>query len=237
MPRKCSYFVSDVHLGLQAFEPEERERRFVAFLRGICNDRTENLFLLGDIWDFWYEWKYVVPKGYVKVFAALTNLVDAGINVYFFCGNHDVWAYRYFEELGMKRLEQPAFVDIGGKVFCLGHGDALGRTAASYRIMYWIFHNRVLQLLFSSLIHPTVAMAIGRRWSRNNRLARRGRYVWAGKDEPLYEYALKVLRTRKVDCFVFGHLHVSADETLPGGSRLVILDSWIYGDNSFVWEE
>ena len=97
--RNLTYFVADVHLGLDVNDPAGREARFVAFLRSIPADRTEALYLLGDIWDFWYEYRDVVPKGYVRVFAALTDLMDAGVRVCFFTGNHDVWAYRYFEEL------------------------------------------------------------------------------------------------------------------------------------------
>ena len=124
IPKSLTYFVSDVHLGLQVADPADRERRFVDFLRSLP-ENTDALYLLGDIWDFWYEYKHVVPKGYVRVFAALTDLMDRGVKVYFFQGNHDVWTYRYFEELGMIKLIQPAVVDISGKKFCVGHGDGL----------------------------------------------------------------------------------------------------------------
>ena len=113
MERTLTYFVSDVHLGLQVADAAGREARFVAFLKEIPADRTEALYLMGDIWDFWYEYRHVVPKGYVRVFAALTELMDAGVKVYFFRGNHDIWSYRYFEEMGMVRLDQPAVVEIG----------------------------------------------------------------------------------------------------------------------------
>ena len=235
MGSRHTYFVSDVHLGLQVMDPEGREARFVAFLRKINDGNTDALYLLGDIWDFWYEWKYTVPKGYVRVLAALTELMDAGVKVYFFQGNHDVWTYSYFEELGMTKLFQPSFVEIDGKTFCLGHGDALGRTDRSYLIMRRIFHSRITQWMFSNLLHPSVAMAIGRRWSRNNRLARREQYVWKGKEEPLAVYAESVLKERQVDYFIFGHLHVEARETLSTGAQLIILDSWIYKDNWFVF--
>ena len=107
-----TFFVSDVHLGLQVKDPAGRERRFVEFVKSLPED-TKALYLLGDIWDFWYEYKHVVPKGYVRVFAALQELMDRGVDVYFFQGNHDVWTYSYFEELGMKRLEQPYLVEVG----------------------------------------------------------------------------------------------------------------------------
>ena len=145
MPRNLTYFASDVHLGLRVADPAGREARFVSFLRSIPAAETEALYLLGDIWDFWYEYRDVVPKGYVRVFGALTDLMDAGVKVYFFPGNHDVWAYGYFEELGMKILQQPYVTEIGGKTFCLGHGDGLGPVDRGYRILRGIFHNRFLQ--------------------------------------------------------------------------------------------
>ena len=118
MPRHLTYFVSDVHLGLQVQDPARREARFVEFLKGIPTEETEALYLLGDIWDFWYEYKDVVPKGYVKVFAALMDLMDAGVKVYFFTGNHDIWAYSYFRELGMTVLEQPYVTTIAPSSSC-----------------------------------------------------------------------------------------------------------------------
>ena len=124
--RRYTYFVADVHLGLDVNDPRAREARFVSFLRSLDPEQTAALYLLGDIFDFWYEYRDVVPKGYCRVFAAIQDLIEAGVEVYFFQGNHDVWTYSYFEELGMHRLVQPATVEIGGKVFCLGHGDGLG---------------------------------------------------------------------------------------------------------------
>jgi len=241
MARTDVYFVSDVHLGLQVMDPAEREQRFVAFLRRINVPQTRALYMLGDIFDFWYEWKYTVPKGYVQVFSAIQDLMASGVEVFFFQGNHDVWTYSYFEQMGMKRLVQPFFVEIDGKVFCLGHGDALGDTPRGYLFLRWIFHNKFLQFLFNTL-HPTIAMAFGNAWSRNNRLARREQYVWKDEDEPLVRYARKVLQTRPVDYFIFGHLHVAVDYPLqtenaaaPAAARIIILDSWIYGDSVFVY--
>lgn len=225
MDAKRTYFVSDVHLGLQVADPADRERRFAGFLRSLPLN-TEAVYLLGDIWDFWYEYKDVVPKGYVRVFSAIQALLDRGVKVYFFQGNHDVWTYSYFEELGMTRLEQPAFVDISGKVFCLGHGDGLGQVPAGYRFLRGLFHNRVAQFFFS-MLHPWIAFRLGNGWSRNNRLARNEEYVFRGKDEPLYKYAERVSANRKVDYFIFGHYHVSVDEKLSTGARLLVLKDWM----------
>ena len=224
--RKLTYFASDVHLGLDVADPVERESRFVGFLRSIPSSETESLYLLGDIWDFWYEYRDVVPKGYVRVFAALMDLMDNGVKVYFFQGNHDVWTYSYFEELGMVRLEQPYIVDIQGKVFCLGHGDGLGPAPLGYRFLRGVFHNRFLQAMFS-MLHPWIAFSFGNAWSRHNRLARHEEYEFKGKDEPLYKFAVAFSALHKVDYFVFGHYHTDVRKKLDSGSELIILKDWI----------
>ena len=226
MEGRRTYFVSDVHLGPGVPDSAGRERRFVRFLRSIPAAQTDALYLLGDIWDFWYEWRDVVPKGYVQVFAALQDLMASGVKLYFFRGNHDIWSYRYFEEMGMIRLTQPHVADIGGLRFCLGHGDGLGPGIGRYRFIRSVFHNRVCQALFSAL-HPTLAMRLGQGWSRRSRLAKPGRYVFRGADEPLWKWAAAF--PEPVDVFLFGHYHCSYDATLPSGARLVLLDDWADG--------
>lgn len=221
-----TFFVSDVHLGLQVGDPADRERRFADFLNTLPSD-TEAVYLLGDIWDFWYEYKHVVPKGYVRVFAALTALIDRGVKVYFFQGNHDVWTYSYFEELGMIRLTQPALVEISGMKFCLGHGDGLGPVPFGYRFLRGLFHNRVAQFMFS-LLHPWIAFSLGNGWSKSNRLSHDHEYAFKGADEPLYKFAEEFASVNKVDYFIFGHYHVSVDMALDSGSRLFVLKDWIH---------
>ena len=225
MSGHLTYFVSDVHLGLQAFDPAGREARFVSFLKNLPPE-TDALYMLGDIWDFWYEYRDVVPKGYVRVFAALTELMDRGVKVYFFQGNHDVWTYSYFEELGMKRLTQPALVEIAGKTFCLGHGDGLGPTPLGYRFIKYIFNNRILQVLFS-MLHPWIAYRIGNVWSRHSRLSHNEEYVFRGAQEPVCQFAEKYSNDHKVDYFIFGHFHSPADVPLPTGARLLLLKDWM----------
>ena len=233
--RTLTYFVSDVHLGLDVKDPAGREARFVRFLRSIPADRTETLYLLGDIWDFWYEYRDVVPRGYVRVFAALTDLMDAGVKVRFFTGNHDIWAYSYFESLGMERMEQPAVVRMAGKTFCLGHGDGLGPGMRGYKIMRAIFHNRFLQILFSGL-HPWFAFRLGNGWSRRSRLAKDRPYVFRGADEPLYRWAVDFAAKEKVDYFIFGHYHAPVDLTLPDGARLMVLKDWMESSPYFLFD-
>ena len=225
MMRKMTYFVSDVHLGLQVSDPADRERRVVSFLESVAED-AEAVYLLGDIWDFWYEYRDVVPKGYLRVFAALQSLMDKGVKVYFFQGNHDVWTYSYFEELGMKKLVQPAVVEIAAKRFCLGHGDGLGPVPFGYRFLRGVFHNRVLQVLFS-MLHPWVAFRFGNGWSRGNRLSRHEEYVFKGKDEPLSKFAEEFSGQNGIDYLVFGHYHADVRMTLSSGAEMIVLKDWM----------
>ena len=230
--RSLVYFVSDVHLGLDVADPSGREERFVRFLESIPNDRAKALYMLGDIWDFWYEYRDLVPKGYVKVFSALMGLMDAGVEVFFFQGNHDIWCYHYFSDMGIKILQQPYLMEFGGKVFCLGHGDGLGPGNLSYKLMRWLFRNRFCQKMFSSLIHPTLAFRIGTGWSKGSRLARNEEYHFKGEEEPLYKFALKYSRNTKVDYFIFGHFHTRVDMKLPTGARLLVLRDWVNNQSS-----
>ncbi len=231
MSKKLTYFVSDVHLGLQVADPAAREARFVGFLRSLPEE-TAALYLLGDIWDFWYEYRDVVPKGYVRVLAAIQDLMDRGVDVYFLQGNHDVWTYSYFEELGMKKLVQPALVEIDGRVFCIGHGDGLGPVPMGYRFLRGVFHNRVLQFLFS-MLHPRIAFGLGNGWSKSNRLARNEEYVFRGEEEPLYKFAAEFEKENKVDCFVFGHYHCDVTMKTPAGADFIILKDWMDGSPFF----
>ena len=225
MMKTKAYFVSDVHLGLQVADPATRERRFVDFLRSLGED-TSAVYMLGDIWDFWYEYRDVVPKGYVRVFAAIQELIDRGVDVYFMTGNHDIWAYSYFEELGMKRLTQPAVVEISGKNFCIGHGDGLGPVPFGYRFIRSIFHSRPLQVMFS-MLHPWIAYRLGNTWSRHSRLSHHEEYVFKGENEPLYKFVAEYEKTHAVDYFLFGHYHAHVDMQTPAGARLLVLKDWI----------
>lgn len=216
--------MADVHLGLRMGDPDERERRFVAFLKGIPRD-SRAVYLLGDIWDFWFEYKDVIPRLGGRVLAELIALVDAGVEVCFFSGNHDMWCFSHFESLGMKKLEQPSYVTIEGARFCLGHGDGLGRLTFGYRLMLRIFRSRVCQRLFAAL-HPRIAFGIGHGWSASNR-EEHSRYRFRGPGEPLYQYAAE--HVAEADYFIFGHFHDIVDTELPGGARLLILGDWMRG--------
>ena len=221
------YFVSDVHLGLQTADPAEREARFVRFLQEIPVADTQALYLLGDIWDFWYEYRDVVPRDGVRVVSELVRLMNAGVAVWFCTGNHDVWTFSLFEELGMQRFEQPYYVTLGGKLFCLGHGDMLGGSRWDYRLMMGFFRNRVAQRLYAAL-HPWLAYRIAR-WTSGTNRRRHQPYHFCREQEPLYRFALAASRERSVDYFVFGHFHDAVDLKLPTGARLCVLKDWLDG--------
>lgn len=233
--RTLTYFAADVHLGLDVHDPVAREKRFVDFLRSIDPERTESLYLLGDIWDFWYEYHDVVPKGYVRVFAALMDLMDAGVKVFFFQGNHDIWAYHYFESMGMVKLQQPYLVEIAGKTFCLGHGDGLGPGNRWYKFMRWGFRHPFFQGLFS-LLHPTLAFWFGNSWSRHSRLSKDIGYDFKGESEPLWQFADAFSREHKVDYFIFGHFHCRVDMPVGTGARLLVLKDWMEGSSYIVFD-
>ena len=220
--RTLVYFAADVHLGLRSSDPAEREERFLSFLRGIPRDALA-LYLLGDIWDFWYEYRDVVPREGARVVAELIALVDAGVEVYFFAGNHDIWTYSFFESLGMHKCDGVQSVRLGEKTFCLAHGDGICDSRAGYGFLLRLFRSRVAQALFSTL-HPWLAYRLALGWSGGSRKSH-SRYAFRGEEEPIYRFAA----AQKADFCIFGHYHCCVDMALPSGGRFVILGDWIGG--------
>ena len=221
MARTKTYFVADIHLGLRANDPAAREERFVQWLRSTRNPETKALWLLGDIWDFWYEYRDVIPREAARVTAQILELVDEGVEVYYIPGNHDIWLYSFWQEMGVKVLPQTQEIELCGKKFLLGHGDGLGGAKWGYRLMLKIFHSRVCQVLFNQL-HPWLAYRFGTDWSNSNR-RKHGGYKFKGEAEPLYKFCLDI----KADYQIFGHFHDAVDMPLPSGGRLIVLKDWI----------
>lgn len=221
-----SYFLSDVHLGLPVGDPKKRERMLVQFLAEIEKDsQTSALFLLGDIFDFWYEYKYVVPKGFTRVLGALAAITDKGIPVHFFAGNHDMWTFGYLEEeLGLIVHPESFYTEWEGKHFLLAHGDGVPPMKGSYKRARAIFKSPVTQTLFSAL-HPRWSFALAMSWSAHNRLARGETYQFRGEKEPVYQFAANY--PQKVDYCIVGHLHTPERRPLPGGGELLVLGDWI----------
>ena len=236
MERNLHYFLSDVHLGLDYKNPQARERRFAAFLKRLP-ENTKAVYLLGDIFDFWYEYKDVIPRKYTRTLGALAELVDTGVEVYFFNGNHDIWTYGYFEqELGLKVLQQPYVVEIGGKKFCLGHGDGLGEGDLGYKFLNGMFKNRFLQWLFSG-VHPRWAFSLAHMWSRHNRLMHDDNvWEWKGEKERIVKFAgsMQEQYGGSIDFFIFGHFHYKVRMNLQQGGELFLLGEWIHNDYDYL---
>ena len=228
-------FISDVHLGLQVGDYKDRERRLVSAIESLPEE-TSALYLLGDIFDFWYEYKYVVPKGFTRFFGSLARLTDRGVKLYFFKGNHDVWAFGYFrEELGMEILNEPFQTIIGSKKFCLGHGDGLPGDDKKYLFLRSVFHNKILQRMFSN-IHPRWAFALASRWSVHNRLYKGVRSNFNLEGHPLYKYVCEREITQPADYYIFGHLHLPGVVLTPAGGKMYILGEWINGFEYLLYE-
>ncbi len=231
------YFASDFHLGtFPREESRRREQRIVAWLEAIRHDAAE-LYLLGDIFDFWFEYATVVPKGYIRLLGKLADLADAGTKITLFKGNHDMWMFGYLrDELGATIVSNELVIERGGKSFYLHHGDGLGPGDHRYKTLKKIFRSRLCQWLFARL-HPNLGIGIAQRWSANSRLANGRREQLLNVDrEWLVTYAREVLETKHYDYFVFGHRHLPLDITLEHGSRYVNLGEWVHFDSYAVFD-
>ena len=232
MKGKNVYILSDAHLGSWAIEHgRTQERRLVRFLDQI-KDKASAIYLLGDMFDFWYEWKYAVPKGYTRFLGKLSELTDAGVEVHYFTGNHDIWMYGYLEEeCGVILHKQPLTTEIWGKVFFMAHGDGLGDPDKKFKVLKRIFHNRTCQRLFSTL-HPRWSMWFGLQWAKMSRMKRvDGKEPpYMGEDkEHLVLFTKEYLKTHpNIDYFIYGHRHIELDLTMPNKSRMLIIGDWIW---------
>ena len=229
---KNVYFISDAHLGSRGI-PHNRmqERRLVRFLDSI-KERASAVYMLGDMFDFWYEYCLVVPKGYTRFLGKISELTDSGVEVHFFIGNHDIWCGDYLEkECGVILHREPQTLEIGDKVFMMGHGDGLGDPDPKFKLLRAVFHNKLCQRMFSC-IHPRWAIDFGLTWAKHSRLKHGkegGNPDYMGEDkEHLVIYAKKYLQTHpNINFFVFGHRHIELDLMLTRESRIVILGDWI----------
>ncbi|MDR1720502.1 MAG: UDP-2,3-diacylglucosamine diphosphatase [Dysgonamonadaceae bacterium] len=227
---KKIYFASDMHFGSDAFEdPSITEKRFVRWLDVIKHDAGA-LYLLGDVFDFWYEYKYVIPRGFTRFLGKIAEMSDSGIEIHFFTGNHDVWIYDYLpSELGITLHKEPFLTELNGKKCYLAHGDGLGDHSRSFHFIRRIFHNKICQVLFSA-IHPRWGIAFARIWSRYSRktgLLNPEDYL--GEDrEYLVLFAKEYLKHHpEINYFIFGHRHILLDLSLSHESRVLILGDWL----------
>lgn len=224
-----TYFISDFHLGIPDYKKSlEREKRIVKWLDEIKKDALE-IYILGDVFDFWFEYKNVVPKGYTRLLGKIAEITDSGIPVHYFTGNHDMWCFTYFqEELGVHLYKEPITKKIGGKTFFLGHGDGLGPGDKGYKFIKKVFSNKLSQALFAAL-HPSLGVGIANYFSKKSRLANGisdEKYLGDEK-EWLVQFGKEELQKgKKIDYFIFGHRHLPLDISIER-SRYINLGDWI----------
>lgn len=229
---KNVYFLSDAHLGSWAIDHKRtQERRLVRFLDTI-KTKASAVYLLGDMFDFWNEYKYVVPKGYTRFLGKLSELTDLGVEVHFFTGNHDIWTYGYLEqECGVIVHKKPTTMEIGDKVFYLAHGDGLGDPDNKFKLLRKVFHNPTCQKMLN-FVHPRWGMWLGQTWAKQSRLKRidgkEPPYMGENK-EYLVLYTKEYMRTHSdIDYFIYGHRHIELDLMLSKSTRMMILGDWIW---------
>lgn len=249
---KNIYFICDAHLGSRALlHTRQQERRLVRFLDQI-KDKASAVYMLGDMIDFWFEYRRVVPKGYTRFLGKVSELTDHGVDVHYFTGNHDLWQRDYLErECGIKLHTEPLTLCLADKTFFLAHGDGLGDPDRSYKFLHAIFHSRLCRTLFRWL-HPDLGVGFGLLWAKHSRLRHEACLqsdgpadpAYLGEDrEPLVLFAKQYLAQHPdVDYFLFGHRHLELDLMLTHQSRLLILGDWVSqctyavfdGDNLFL---
>lgn len=249
---KKVYFLSDVHLGSPShlkkahktgaealtlpntsknkndYSPNhEIERKLVRWFDSVKSD-AKTIYLLGDIFDFWFEYKTVVPRGFTRVLGKIGELTDSGIEIHFFIGNHDLWVTDYLQkECGMIVHTEPLVKEIYGKKFFLAHGDGLGDNSKSFKVIRYLFHNKYCRKAFAT-IHPRWALSFAHKWSNHSRAT--GDLVdYLGEDkEHLVLFAKEQLKNSpNINFFIFGHRHILLDLMLSTTSRIVILGDWI----------
>lgn len=229
MNEKYTYFLSDLHLGAPYIEgSREAEKRVVKFLDSIKNS-AEAIYLLGDILDYWYEYRHVVPRGFVRFFGKLAELSDSGIKIVWFIGNHDIWIFDYLpQELGVEVIDGHEERTIAGRKFFLSHGDGVGKQPKSFFLIRSLFRSRIAQFFYSG-IHPRWTVPFAYSWSRHSRMKGEMRGV---PDQTLLHNIKEFVKEHEsqdssIDYYVFGHLHVLLKEKI-GNAELVILGDWLH---------
>ncbi len=224
-----SYFASDFHLGAPSyFLSRERENRIVNWLDMIKPDAAE-VFLMGDIFDFWFEYKTVVPKGYIRLLGKLAELSDAGTQFYFFKGNHDMWVFDYFQkEFNMKIVDDELEIVRNGKKFFLHHGDGVGKGDKGYKLLKKVFRSKFCQWLFS-VAHPNIGVGLANYWSSKSKYAKRNEKKFEAVELAwITDFnQQQISQGNNFDYIVMGHRHFPIDVALQQGTRYINLGEWI----------
>ncbi|MCE7066433.1 UDP-2,3-diacylglucosamine diphosphatase [Dyadobacter sp. CY326] len=229
-----AYFSSDYHLGVpSAPQSREREKLIVSWLNAIEHD-AQVIFLVGDIFDFWFEYNRAIPKGFVRLLGKLAELSDKGIEIIIFTGNHDMWMSGYLtDEIGAPIFRNPVSFTFnssqGSKTMLIGHGDGLGPGDSTYKFLKKVFENPFFQSVFR-IVHPDVGMWIAQEWSKRSRIANvnKGEERFMGEDhEWLLQYCREVEHAQHHDYYVFGHRHLVLDLPVNAGARYINLGEWV----------
>ncbi len=233
-----AYFLSDLHLGAPYFsDSKEAEKRVVSFLDKIKDD-ADAIFLLGDILDYWYEYRYVVPRGFVRFFGKLAELADNGVRIVWFIGNHDIWIYDYLpSELGIEVIDGSLTECIDGKYFYMTHGDGIGKLKPSFKFLRKLFRNKLWQKLFAG-IHPRWTVPFAYNWSRHSRKlegpsAKDSKRMMDNIKEFTSEY---ISMHPEIDYFLFGHLHLLERFSISGNCEVLVLGEWISTFSYAKWD-
>ena len=222
------YFASDLHLGVPNREKSlVREKLFVQWLDEIKND-AEAIYLVGDIFDFWFEYKKAVPKGYVRLLGKLAEISDSGIPIHIFTGNHDMWLFDYLkDEINARIYREPIEISMKGKRFFISHGDGLGPGDNGYKLIKKIFKNKLCQWLFER-IHPNLGISIAQYWSKKSRIANGEKdESFHGEKEWLTQFCKEKMKTIEVDYFIFGHRHLPLEVDLGNNTIYINLGEWV----------
>lgn len=237
-PNKNIYFLSDFHLGSPTPEASlEREKRIVRFLDSIKNIAAQ-IFIVGDMFDFWFEYNHVVPRGYVRLLGKLAELTDAGIKIHFFVGNHDMWMRTYFQkELNISLYFNPTQFEFNGKKFLIGHGDGQGPGDHGYKFLKKIFRNPVCQWMFG-IIPPAIGLGLANYFSAQSRkvASKKPEPFLGAEGEYLIIYSNEILLKEHIDYFIFGHRHLPVDFALNKNSNYINLGEWISYDSYAVFD-
>ncbi len=235
---KNIYFASDFHLGVDALESSvQRENKIVRWLESV-QDQMRELYLVGDVFDYWFEYKKTVPKGFIRLFGKLMELRDNNIPIYFFSGNHDMWMFRYFEdEFGIPIYREPIIREIDGRRFFIGHGDGLGAGDYGYKFIKKVFNHPLNQWAFG-WVHPDIGLKLMQYFSAKSR-------QYTGDEAPfevpekewLVQFAESDVKINNIDFYIFGHRHLPIDYLLTNGrTRYINIGEWMYASSYGVWD-
>lgn len=235
---KKIFFASDFHLGVPDHDTSlKRERRIIAWLDSIKHE-AHTIYLLGDIFDFWFEYKHAIPKGYIRLQGKLAELRDAGIPIIFFTGNHDMWMFDYFsKELGIPICRDPQLLQVGKQKLLIGHGDGLGPGDHTYKVLKKFFNSGICQWLFAR-IHPNLGIGIANLWSRKSRIANEKlQEKFEGEErEFLWVYCRDLEKSQHHDFYIFGHRHLPLDLKVNETSRYINLGEWVHFNTYAVYD-